>query len=103
MSFQSFRLAMPLALALVSCGPPSIDDICQRFSECPNPEDDLAECKEEGNELANDAIAAGCEAQLDDYLSCLDGVDVCNEETVENACAAEDDALDGCFDPPTDG
>ena len=49
-----------------------------------------------------------CGDQLDDYLACIDGVDICNEDAIEQACSDEAFALFGCGeegddDPPTPG
>ncbi len=81
---------------LFACAP-SVDDICERLAECgAGTPDEVAECKSEGNELKDEAEAAGCGGEFDDYLSCVDGIDVCDEEAVENSCQSELSAMAAC-------
>lgn len=107
MKKRSFFL-IPLLLS-AACAP-SVDDICERLAQCgPGTPDDVEECKQEGKALQDQADSLGCGSEFDDYLSCVDGLDVCDEEAVENGCVSELAAVSACGDeqgeddPPAPG
>lgn len=107
---QSLWLCGPFtALVLVACSAPTVDEICERIGECPDADaDTVAECKQDANAFADDAIADGCQDQLDAYLTCIADEDLCNEDTLEHGCAAEGNAVEDCEsqsedDPPEPG
>jgi hypothetical protein len=83
---------------LVACAP-SVEDVCDRLAQCgPGTPEDVAECKTEGNRLKNESAALGCDGEFDDYLSCVDGLDVCDESALESGCKSELDAMAACGD-----
>ena len=86
-------------ILLLSACAPTVEDVCERLAQCgPGTQDDVTECKQEGNQLRDQAEAIGCGSEFDDYLSCIDGVDVCDDDAVESACDAELDAMNACGD-----
>ena len=96
-----------IALALAACGAPTVDDICEQIGDCPGADAaTVTECKEDAHEFADEAIADGCQDQIDAYLSCVDELDLCDEDTLEHGCAPEGNAVQDCEnanDPPAPG
>ena len=85
------------AVALAACGGPSYESLCDRLgAECSLPNDEVAECKQFAKIVTDAAEQAGCESELDDYLTCIDAApDFCSQNLGDD-CAAEDDALEAC-------
>ena len=83
-------------------GGTTYDSLCDRLAdECGASDGEVAECRgyaESGTDIAE---AIGCEAELDDALSCADSADTadfCSKFLDNPDCKAEQEALDDCVD-----
>ncbi|MBK6516088.1 MAG: hypothetical protein IPM79_03435 [Polyangiaceae bacterium] len=98
------RLIASTALSLLAalsfaCGAPSMADLCDRYGdECNVSSAEVQECQAAAAFVEASVEGSGCEDELDEWLSCIDGVeDVCNEDLVEASCQAESDAMGNCI------
>ena len=86
-----------LVVAVTSCGEDkTIDTFCARYAKaCSNDPEEEQKCVSDGREKEQKAVAADCDGQFDDYVSCLDeAVDPCK------AIVPCTDELAGCNIPP---
>lgn len=97
---NAFLALFGITLA-AGCGGASVDSICDRVCECEQCTDaDRTQCVSSGEQFENQAVAAGCQDQYDEYLSCLDDNLVCtNGEAEASGCGAAVSALDSCVRP----
>jgi hypothetical protein len=101
-SMRSFLLVSFLGVA--ACGGPSFESLCDRLGdECGVPEAEVAECKQFAGLVTNAAEEAGCEAELDDYLACIDSAEDFCSQNLGDDCSAEEDALDECGEVASGG
>lgn len=98
------RLIASTALSLLAalsfaCGAPTMEDLCDRYGdECNVSSAEVQECKAGAAFVEATVEGSGCEDQLDEWLSCIDGLnDICAEDAIETACAAEANAMEDCF------
>ncbi|MFO0551788.1 MAG: hypothetical protein U0271_25605 [Polyangiaceae bacterium] len=89
-------LIFPLAaLALIACGPPDPDALCERYAEECNAADELTDCKQALNQLQDLGEQQGCEDLVNDYLTCVDELeDICSVRV--DACETEAAAAIAC-------
>ena len=91
------RLILLLSILLASCAEPSPEDVCNRMGECPGvTADTVAKCKQGAEQWSQEAIEAGCDAELDAYLSCFEHVELCTNPPPTDACRAEAEAMSAC-------
>ena len=88
-------------VALVACGGPSFEDLCERYGdECNVSESEVESCKASAAFIEERIDGTGCEDEFDAWLACIDGVsDLCDEAQLEAQCEGASEAVNECVDP----